>query len=112
MIVATLIEANQNSNSPYARTDPRLVAVIRIVRTSAISHSGPSIQRCRTAAPATASKPTTITQKYQYSQPLVNPAPSPSERRMSSVNEPAVGLADAISPSIRITRTIRMPVRM
>jgi hypothetical protein len=26
-------------------------------------------------APATASKPTTITQKYQYSQPLVKPAP-------------------------------------
>ena len=74
MIVATLIEANQNSNSPYARTDHRLVAVIRIVRTSAISHSGPSSQRCRMLAPATASKPTTMTQKYQYSQPLVKPA--------------------------------------
>ena len=69
------------------------VAVIRIVRTSAISHSGPSTQRCRMLAPATASNPTTITQKYQYSQPLVKPAPSPSERRMSSVNEPSFGMS-------------------
>ena len=109
MIVATLIEANQNSNSPYARTDHMLVAVIRIVRTSAISHNGPSIQRCRMLAPATASKPTTMTQKYQYSQPLVKPHRSPSDRRINSVNEPSVGWAAAISPSIRITSTTRPP---
>jgi hypothetical protein len=32
-------------------------------------------------APATASKPTTMTQKYQYSQPTEKPAQPPSARR-------------------------------
>ncbi len=41
------------------------MAVIRTISTSDISHSGTSIQNRRISAPATASKPTTITQKYQ-----------------------------------------------
>jgi hypothetical protein len=35
----------------------------------------------RTPAPATASKPTTITQKYQYSQATEKPAQFPSDCR-------------------------------
>ena len=31
MIAATLIDANQNSNSPYARTEDRFVIVSRII---------------------------------------------------------------------------------
>ena len=65
-IAATLMPANQNSNSPNEETENRLVAVISVIRTSDSSHSGHvGIQNCRTLAPATASKPTTITQKYQ-----------------------------------------------
>ena len=41
------------------------MAVISTIRTSESSHSGASIQKVRIFAPATASKPTTITQKYQ-----------------------------------------------
>ena len=45
-------------------------------------HSGTSgSQRCRISAPATASKPTTMTQKYQYSQPTLKPAQPPSDCR-------------------------------
>jgi hypothetical protein len=38
-------------------------------------------------APAIASTGTTSTQKYQYSQPTVNPAQSPRPARENSVNE-------------------------
>ena len=62
----------------------------------------------------------TTTQKYQYSQPTEKPAQPPIERRAysrtsergedcESAKEPTDGLAEAISPSIRITSTIRTP---
>ena len=57
--------ANQYSNSPYERTEIRLVPVISDIRTSETSHSGRSTQNRMISAPATASKPTTMTQKYQ-----------------------------------------------
>ena len=81
MIAATLMPANQYSNSPYEPTENRLVAVISTIRTSDSTHSGASNQKVRIFAPATASKPTTITQKYQYSQATEKPAQPPSARR-------------------------------
>ena len=77
----TLIPANQNSNSPNDATENRLVAVIRTIRPSESNHSGASIQYVRTLAPATASNPTTMTQKYQYSQPTEKPAHPPRADR-------------------------------
>ena len=65
MIAATLMPANQNSNSPNDDTENRLVSVINVIRINEINHSGASIQYWITLAPATASKPITITQKYQ-----------------------------------------------
>ena len=44
MIAATLMPANQNSNSPNELTEKRLVAVISTIRISDSSHSGASIQ--------------------------------------------------------------------
>src|SRR3954453_13742575 len=81
MIAATLMPANQNSNSPNEETENRLVAVISVISASDMTHSGASIQYCSTLAPATASKPITITQKYQYSQATENPAQPPSAVR-------------------------------
>ena len=81
IIAATLIPANQYSNSPNDETENRLVAVISIIRTSAVNHSGTSIQYWMILAPAIASNPTTMTQKYQYSQPTENPAQSPMASR-------------------------------
>ena len=57
------------------------MAVIRTMRTNAVSHSGMSIQYWMIFAPAMASKPTTITQKYQYNQPTEKPAQLPSALR-------------------------------
>ena len=65
MIANTLIPANQYSNSPYDPTDTRFVRVISTIRPSDSSQSGASNQNVMILAPATASKPTTITQKYQ-----------------------------------------------
>ena len=65
MMAATLIDANQNSNSPYDFTDSRLISVITDSSTRPMTQTGAGIQRCRIAAPATASTATTITQKYQ-----------------------------------------------
>ena len=58
-----------------------MVTVIRIISPSESSHSGASNQKVMILAPATASKPTTMTQKYQYSQPTENPAQPPRARR-------------------------------
>jgi hypothetical protein len=81
MIARTLMPANQYSNSPYDLTENRFVAVIRIISPRASNQSGASTQRVRSFAPATASKPTTMTQKYQYSQPTEKPAQPPRALR-------------------------------
>ena len=73
--------ANQNSNSPKDDTENRLVAVIKIMRISEQIHRGTSTQYWMIFAPAMASKPTTITQKYQYNQPTEKPAQLPSALR-------------------------------
>ena len=64
-IAPTLIDANQNSNSPYERDDIRFTAVSASISASTIVQTGNAIQRCRIAAPAIASIATTTTQKYQ-----------------------------------------------
>src|ERR1700741_4082235 len=99
-IAATLIDENQNSNSPYERDDSRFTAVSASINASPNCHTGRSIHVCSSEAPAIASIATTTTKKYQYSQPLTKPAQSPSPRRMYSVNEPRPGAAAAISLSI------------
>src|SRR5690242_9188278 len=78
MIAATLIPANQNSNSPNDDTENRFVTVIAMSSSNAVSHIGAAgIQNRMIFAPAMASKPTTITQKYQYNQPTEKPAQLP-----------------------------------
>src|ERR1700729_3518196 len=74
-IAATLMEANQNSNSPKDLTETKLVTVRDNNTVRLISHAGTvGSQNCTSAAPATASSATTMTQKYQYIQPVKNPA--------------------------------------
>jgi hypothetical protein len=87
-----------------------LVSVSSTISPSDSAHSGtPGSQCWRIPAPAIASTPTTMTQKYQYSQPTEKPAQPPIELRAYSAKEPTVGLATAISPSMRITSTISVP---
>src|SRR5690242_14403200 len=77
-IAATLIEANQNSASPYERTDSRLTTVKRLTSASVYCQGASAGHQVpRIFAPATASRATTITQKYQYIQPVRKPASSP-----------------------------------
>src|SRR5689334_6284168 len=81
-IAATLMPANQNSNSPNDATENRLVSVMAVSRTSEHSHNGmPGSQYWTILAPAMASNPTMMTQKYQYSQPTEKPAQGPSALR-------------------------------
>src|SRR5579863_7186809 len=66
-IAATLIDANQNSNSPNDLTDTRFVTVRDNNNARLMSHAGSFGSQKRTrSAPATASSATTMTQKYQY----------------------------------------------
>src|SRR5208282_3376376 len=109
MIAATLIEANQNSNSPYERADIRLTLVMIAIRPMPSAHSGTGSQEFRIAAPAIASTGITITQKYQYSQPTENPAQLPRPARANSVKERTCGMPTAISPSIRMISSTRNP---
>src|SRR3954447_18190219 len=81
-MAATLMPANQNSNSPKELTENRVVAVMSDISTRDSSHrSMPGAQNWTSLAPATASKPMTITQKYQYSHPTEKPAQPPSAVR-------------------------------
>src|SRR5690348_8345857 len=96
MIAATLMDENQNSNSPYARADMRFTAVISTINVVPICHDGNGSQRWMITAPAMASTGITITQKYQYSQPTENPAQCPSAARVNSVNERTCGISTAI----------------
>src|ERR1700691_2102390 len=78
-MAATLIEANQNSNSPYDLTEMRFVTVSNSIIDKLMTHEGsPGNQKRINPAPATASIATTMTQKYQYIQPVTKPASSPS----------------------------------
>ncbi len=80
-IAVTLIDANQNSNSPNERAEWRLVAVSRQRSATAIAGIGRSTQRCSSDAPAVASIASTIAHWYQYSQPIVKPAHGPIPSR-------------------------------
>src|ERR1035438_798804 len=64
-MAATLIEANQNSNSAYERADMRFTAVMTAIRPRPICSGDRGIHCCRILAPAIASTGTTRTQKYQ-----------------------------------------------
>ncbi len=84
-MAATLMDANQNSNSPKLRTEIRLVMVKITISNKANTHEGTSgNQYCNSIAPATASSATTITQKYQYIQPVKKPAKFPRASRLYS----------------------------
>src|ERR1700675_811524 len=81
-IAATLIEANQNSNSPNDLTEMRFVRVSKSNNAKLMNQDGASGSQKRTSpAPATASRATTMTKKYQYIQPVRKPASSPSRGR-------------------------------
>ena len=81
------MEANQNSNSPNDRTETRFVTVSNNSNARLIAQVGSSGNQKRTSpAPATASSATTMTQKYQYIQPVRKPASSPSRGRSLKAN--------------------------
>jgi hypothetical protein len=89
--------------------DIKLTAVITAINPKPIASCGtPGNHCCRMIAPAMASTGITMTQKYQYSQPTVNPAQCPNPARAKSVNERMSGRDTAISPKHRMTiKTIR-----
>ena len=79
------------------------------IRATPSSQAGSAIHCCSSTAPAMASTGTTTIQKYQYIQPTTKPAHSPSPVRAKSVKVRTCGSATAISPSMRITSSTRMP---
>ena len=60
-----MTDPTQPTPSPKERTEKTFVRVMRTIRPRARSHSGAPTHSRRIVAPATASKPTTMTQKYQ-----------------------------------------------
>ena len=111
MMALTLIDENQNSNSPNERADVRFTSVMATISTQPLCQAGivrPSSARMFTAA--ITSMGITTTQKNQYNQPTENPAQLPSPSRANSVKERASGFATAISPSIRMTISTSSPV--
>src|SRR5258708_40276544 len=73
-IAATLMEANQNSNSPKDRTETKFVAVRGKSTAQLKNQAGtPGSQKYTTPAPATPSSPPPRTQKNQKTQPGTKP---------------------------------------
>src|SRR5678815_4124111 len=72
-IATTLMDANQNSNSPYERADDRFTAVSTSMSASPICQtSNAGSHSCTIFAPTNASNATTTTQNHQYNQPVMN----------------------------------------
>jgi hypothetical protein len=66
MMADTLMDENQNSNSPYERADRRFTPVITAIRPRPSTPEGTrGSQACRMLAPAMASTATVMIQKYQ-----------------------------------------------
>src|SRR5258707_11628822 len=81
-MAATLMEANQNSNSPKDLTETKFVAVRDNSTVRLINPAGtPRSQNFTHPAPATASSATTMTQKNQNIQPVKKPPSAPKARR-------------------------------
>ena len=113
MIAATLIDENQNSNSPYERADSRLTAVMTAISTRPICHTGsakPELQDLRTG--------NGLDRHDDDPEIPVQPARDEARRRcrararVNSVNERMCGCVSAISPSMRITMKTIAPARM
>ncbi len=65
-MAATLMDANQNSNSPYERAEARFTAVSSAIRPRPICQiSSDGSHRCTIFAPAMASTATTTSQNHQ-----------------------------------------------
>src|SRR5699024_7263314 len=110
MITATLIAANQNSNSPKLATFDRFTIAKKVTNTRAGTHWGShGAQAAMIPEAPVISAPSTRISITQYSQPMVKPAQSPIAERAYSANEPELGWAELISPSMRITEITSSP---
>ena len=77
-MTATLMMANQNSNSPNPRTAPKLTTAKNTTATSAGIHGSTPNQPPRIAAAPVISAPITIISMNQYNQPIVKRAQLPN----------------------------------
>ena len=109
MMTATLMNANQNSNSPKPRTCAKFTTAKNTTDTSAGIHGSTPNQEPMMAAAPVITAPITMMSMNQYSQPMVNPAQWPKACLLYVEKEPEEGRAAAISPSISMTRTTMMP---
>ena len=109
MITATLMNANQNSNSPNPRTLTRLTTAKNATQMRPGIHPGMPHQAPMIAPAPVISAPSTMISMNQYSQPRTNPADRPNAISAYVEKAPDAGRAAAISPSMVITRTTMVP---
>lgn len=84
----------------------------RLMKTATHTQPGTAgTQPSTMCAAPTASAATLTTSSAQYIHPARSPAHGPNAARACSAKEPVTGRAADISPSIRITRTVRTPAR-
>ena len=80
-MTATLMNANQYSNSPKPRTAARLTTEKNTTHTRPGIHPGTSNHRPMNAPAPVISAPMTMTSMNQYNQPRANPAQCPNAWR-------------------------------
>jgi len=103
MIATTLMEENQNSNSPNERVGSRLMPMRSMSSNALRSQTGRGTQACSNAAPANASTDMVTIHMYQYSHPTTKPIPGPVDARTRSVKAWTPGEALASSPIMAMT---------
>ena len=109
MMTATLMKANQNSNSPKPRTLARLTMAKNTTHTRPGIQPGMPHQAPMIAPAPVISAPSTMISMNQYNQPMMKPADRPNAISAYVEKAPEAGRAAAISPSMVITRTTMMP---
>src|SRR5699024_12381542 len=108
-MTATLMMANQNSNSPNPRTAPKLTTAKNTTATSAGIHGSTPNQPPRIAAAPVISAPITMMSMNQYNQPIVKRAQLPNACTAYVEKKPKQERAEAISPGMYMIKVNRTP---
>ena len=109
IIANTLMDANQNSDSPYSLTDRILSMNTTAMKAADQIHAGESgNQRCISRPAAVNSEASATAQFSQYSTAMVNAVPGPMKRFAYRWKLPAYGMATDSSPRLSITKYTSM----
>jgi len=104
-IAPTFAIAAQNSNSPNARADNKLITNTTAREINTVAHVGINGHQYWMYNPTADSSAIPVNPQFnQYNQPVTNAAASPKNSRMYDTNAPEVARCNTNSPNARIKK--------